>query len=38
MARVRCTGGAVQGVTFRNVASYVVARDIAVATSVGDVR
>jgi proline racemase len=29
-ARVRCAGGAVQHVTFRNVPSYVLARDVAV--------
>jgi len=30
VARVRCAGGAVQDVTFRNVPSYVLARDVAV--------
>jgi len=37
-ARVACAGGQVQHVTFRNVASYVVARDVPVATGCGPVR
>ena len=30
---MRCAGGAVAGVTFRNVPSYVLARDVPVATA-----
>jgi proline racemase len=37
-ARVACAGGQVQHVTFRNVASYVVTRDVPVATGRGRVR
>ena len=36
-ARVRCAGGRVQGVTFGNVASYVIARKVPVRTSRGPV-
>jgi proline racemase len=36
-ARVSCVGGAVDRVAFANVASYVVAREIPVATAAGDV-
>jgi proline racemase len=36
-ARVRCAGGAVRDVTFRNVPSYVLARDVPVATARGRV-
>jgi proline racemase len=35
VARVRCSGGAVQDVTFRNVPSYVLARDVPVQTARG---
>jgi proline racemase len=35
VARVRCAGGAVQDVTFRNVPSYVLARDVTVRTAFG---
>ena len=35
VARVRCAGGAVRDVTFRNVPSYVLARDVPVATPFG---
>ena len=35
VARVRCAGGAVRDVTFRNVPSYVLARGVAVATPFG---
>jgi len=38
VARVRCAGGAVQDVTFRNVPSYVLARDVPVATPFGALR
>jgi proline racemase len=34
-ARVRCRGGVVASVAFRNVPSYVLARDVRVATAVG---
>jgi proline racemase len=34
-ARVRCAGGAVEAVTFRNVPAYVLARDVPVETSRG---
>ena len=34
-ARVRCAGGEVRAVTFRNVASYVLAREVPVQTSRG---
>jgi proline racemase len=34
-ARVRCAGGAVEAVTFRNVPAYVLARDVPVHTSRG---
>jgi proline racemase len=37
-ARVSCQGGAVQHVTFRNVPAYVIARDVHVVTSRGEVR
>jgi proline racemase len=37
VARVTCSGGAVTGVAFRNVASYVVDRGVAVSTSRGEV-
>jgi proline racemase len=37
VARVTCAAGEVQGVSFRNVAAYVVGRDIAVSTSRGRV-
>lgn len=37
-ARVSCRAGVVQSVTFRNVPSYVVARDLPVETSYGPVR
>jgi proline racemase len=37
-ARVTCSGGRVQQVTFRNVAAYVLGRDIEVATDHGTVR
>jgi proline racemase len=37
VARVRCTGGVVQAVTFRNVPSYVLARAVTVRTSRGTV-
>jgi proline racemase len=37
-ARVTCAGGVVERVAFANVASYVVARDVPVATTVGEVR
>jgi proline racemase len=37
-ARVACANGRVQHVTFRNVASYAVARDVPVTTSRGPVR
>ncbi len=37
VARVRRAGGATREITFRNVPSYVVARDVAVATSRGAV-
>jgi proline racemase/trans-L-3-hydroxyproline dehydratase len=36
-ARVRCAGGAVEAVTFRNVPAYVLARDVPVETSRGGV-
>jgi proline racemase len=36
-ARVHCVGGAPRAVTFRNVPSYVLARDVAVATGRGRV-
>lgn len=36
-ARVSCVGGVVQQVSFRNIASYVVARDVQVETSRGTV-
>jgi len=35
VARVRCAGGAVEDVTFRNVPSYVLARDVGVETARG---
>jgi proline racemase len=35
-ARVRCSGGAVQTVTFRNIPSWIVARGLPVSTSFGD--
>jgi proline racemase len=35
VARVRCAGGAVEAVTFRNVPAYVLARDVPVETSRG---
>ena len=35
---MRCAGGAVQDVTFRNVPSYVLARDVPVATPFGALR
>jgi proline racemase len=35
VARVRCAGGRVEAVTFRNVPAYVLARDVAVQTSRG---
>lgn len=38
MARVRCRGGRVEEVTFRNVPSYVIARDVPVATPRGELR
>jgi proline racemase len=38
VARVTCVAGEVTGVTFRNVPSFVVARDVAVATSRGELR
>jgi proline racemase len=37
-ARVTCAGGRVQHVTFRNIAAYVIARDVPVATSRGPAR
>jgi proline racemase len=37
VARVRCRGGAVEAVTFRNVPSFVVARDVAAAGVRADV-
>jgi proline racemase len=37
LARVRCTAGAVQDVTFRNVPSFVIARDVPLATHLGTV-
>jgi proline racemase/trans-L-3-hydroxyproline dehydratase len=37
VARVRCAGGAVRDVTFRNVPSYVLARDVPVETARGRV-
>jgi proline racemase len=37
VARVRCAAGAVEDVTFRNVPSYVLARDVAVDTARGRV-
>ena len=37
-ARVTCRDGAVESVSFRNVPSYVVARDVPVRTSRGEVR
>jgi proline racemase len=37
VARVRCSGGVVQAVTFRNVPSYVLARAVPVRTSRGTV-
>ncbi|TCO34206.1 proline racemase [Kribbella steppae] len=37
VARVTCTGGAVSGVAFRNVPSYVAGLGLAVSTSRGDV-
>ncbi len=38
VARVSCRAGEVTAVSFRNVASYVIARAVAVSTSVGEVR
>jgi proline racemase/trans-L-3-hydroxyproline dehydratase len=38
IARVRCAGGTVEAVTFRNVPAYVIARDVPVATRQGEVR
>jgi proline racemase len=38
VARVRCAGGAVEAVAFRNVPAYVLARSVPVATSRGEVR
>lgn len=37
LARVRCAGGTVQSVAFRNVPSYVLARDIPISTPHGEV-
>jgi proline racemase len=38
VARVRCAGGAVEAVAFRNVPAYVLARGVPVATGRGEVR
>lgn len=38
VARVRQRAGVIEAVTFRNVASHVIARDVAVSTSRGDLR
>jgi len=38
VARVRCSGGKVRGVIFRNVESYPLGRDVVVETSRGQVR